>query len=238
MDLDGTRRSGDGRGAGEWVLDLSGLVAQGIGVPAVQLILMTQALAALAPGWRGSVSLGLLGGFLVNFVLVDYAYYWNHRLLHEGSLWRWHAVHHTASGFDGLVTGRNTLWTPVLILYLWVNGLALFLLADPRGFALAAGLTCVLDVWRHSPWAPARASRTARIVGRVLVTPHEHGWHHSANRPGCNFGANLCWWDRLHGTYWSPLLPPPSLGLPRRESALRMLFWPRAGALGPAVVTT
>ena len=235
MDLAGGWRARDGRSAGEWVLDLSGLAVQGIGVPALQLVLVAWTLAALAPGWQGSVPLGLLEGFLINFALVDYAYYWNHRLLHAGSLWRWHAVHHTAPGLDVLVTGRNTLWTPALILYLWVNGLALFLLADPQGFVLAAGLTCLLDVWRHSPWAPTRATRVGRILARVLITPHEHGWHHSATRPGCNFGANLCWWDRLHGTYWSPLLSPPRLGLPRRESAVRMLLWPRPGALGVAV---
>ena len=208
------------------MLDLSGLAMQGIGVPVVQLYLATQAFADLAPGWRGSISPGLLGGFLLNFVFVDYVYYWNHRLLHTGSLWRWHAVHHTASGFDMLVTGRNTLWTPVLILYLWVNGLALFLITDPRGFALAAGLTCLLDVWRHSPWVPPRASRAGRMIGLVLITPHEHGWHHSESRPGCNFGANLCWWDRLHGTYWSPLPSPPRLGLPRKDGTVRMLLWP------------
>jgi sterol desaturase/sphingolipid hydroxylase (fatty acid hydroxylase superfamily) len=237
VDLDAPARSRERRGAGEWLLDLSGLAVQGIGVPVLQLILVTQALAPLAPAWRGSVSLGLLEGFLLNFVVVDYAYYWNHRLLHAGSLWRWHAAHHTASGFDVLVTGRNTLWTPLLILYLWVNGLAFFLLADPRGFALAAGCTGLLDVWRHSPWAPARSSRAGRIVGRVLITPHAHGWHHSASRPGCNFGANLCWWDRLHGTYWSPLPSPPRLGVPRREGAIRMLLWPRPGALGAPAMT-
>ena len=139
-------------------------------------------------------------------------------------------MHHTAPVLDLLVTSRNTLWTPALILYLWVNGLALFLLDDPRGFALAAGLTCLLDVWRHSPWAPPRASWTGRVLSWTLISPHEHGWHHSANRPGCNFGANLSWWDRLHGTHWSPPAPPRSLGIPRRESPARMLLWPRPGA--------
>lgn len=223
MDLAPTPRP---RAAGEWVLDLSGLLAQGVAVPVLQLTLVAGALAALAPGWRGAVDLGLVGGFLVNFVLVDYAYYWNHRALHAGALWRWHAVHHTASALDVLVTARNTLWTPVLILYVWVNGLALFLLADPRGFALAAGVTGLLDLWRHSPWGLSRASWAGRLLGGLLITPHEHGWHHSASRPGCNFGANLSWWDRLHGTYWSPLDSPAGLGLPRRESVTRRLLWP------------
>ena len=235
MGLGGIERSRNGRTTGDWVLDITGLVVQGIGVPVLQLLLVSEVLAALAPAWRGRLSIGLLEGFIVNFVLVDYAYYWNHRLLHTGSLWRWHAVHHTAPRLDVLVTARNTLWTPALILYLWVNGAALFLLADPRGFALAAALTCLLDVWRHSPWSPAPASRAGRTIGRVLITPHEHGWHHSASRPGCNFGANLSWWDRLHGTYWSPAPSPSRLGLPRREGAVRKLLWPRPGGLDAAV---
>ncbi|HMH49691.1 MAG TPA: sterol desaturase family protein [Candidatus Acidoferrum sp.] len=214
----------------EWILDLSGLLVQGVGVPVLQFTVVVAALVALTPGWRGGVPLGVIGGLLVNFVLVDYAYYWNHRLLHAGWLWRWHAVHHTAPALDVLVTARNTVWTPALILYLWVNGLALFLLEDPRGFVFAAGLTCLLDVWRHSPWAPPRGSRRGRVLGWILITPHEHGWHHSTARPGCNFGANLSWWDRLHGTYWCPPSPPQSLGIPRRDSTARMLLWPRTGS--------
>ena len=220
------------RRAGDWILDLSGLLVQGVGVPLLQVTLVAGALGALAPEWGGAVPLGLAGGFLASFVLVDYAYYWNHRLLHAGPLWRWHSVHHTAPALDVLVTARNTLWTPALILYLWVNGLALFLLADPRGFGVGAALTCLLDVWRHSPWGPSRASPAGRRLAGVLITPHEHGWHHSASRPGCNFGANLAWWDRLHGTYWSPPVTAPALGLPRADSAARQLLWPRAGALG------
>jgi sterol desaturase/sphingolipid hydroxylase (fatty acid hydroxylase superfamily) len=220
----------ESRTRSEWLLDLSGLLVQGVAVPVLQLTGVMAVLAVLAPGWRASVPLGVLGGFLVNFVLVDYAYYWNHRLLHGRRLWRWHAVHHTAPVLDLLVTARNTLWTPVLILYLWVNGLALYLLEDPRGFALGAGLTCLLDVWRHSPWTVPRASRAGRLLGWILITPHEHGWHHSADRPGCNFGANLSWWDRLHGTHWSPSAPPRHLGIRRPEGFVRMLLWPRPEA--------
>jgi sterol desaturase/sphingolipid hydroxylase (fatty acid hydroxylase superfamily) len=214
------------------VLDASGLLAQGAAVPALSLGVLAAGLGAVAPGWRGCVALDWPASFLVNFVLVDYAYYWNHRLLHGRALWRWHAVHHTAPAMDVLVTSRNSLWSHALVLYLWVNGAALFLLGDPRGFAAAAALTALLDLWRHSPLGPAPDSRLARGVAAVLITPHEHAWHHSAERPGCNFGANLSWWDRLHGTYWSPAAAPARMGTARAESATRLLLWPR-GRLVP-----
>ena len=63
--------------------------------------------------WRGAVEVPSWLAFVISFVVIDYAYYWNHRLLH-GALWRWHAVHHTASRLDVVVTSRNTLWTPLL----------------------------------------------------------------------------------------------------------------------------
>lgn len=188
--------------------------------------MIDRALFHLVPDWRGVVHVPWPVAFLVNFVAVDYLYYWNHRLLHTRTLWRWHAVHHSAEAMDVLVTSRNTLWTHAMILYLWVNGVAAFLLADPTPYLAAATLTAALDVWRHSTWAPAAASGIHRWLASVLVTPHDHAWHHSASRPGCNFGANLPWWDRLHGTIWRPLATPSALGIAVGGTLAARLAWP------------
>jgi sterol desaturase/sphingolipid hydroxylase (fatty acid hydroxylase superfamily) len=124
---------------------------------------------------------------------------------------------------DVLVTSRNTVWSHFLILYVWVNALGVFLLADPTAFVLAAAATAALDLWRHSE---AGGGRLGRLLGRVLVTPAEHAWHHSATRTGCNFGANLTWWDRLHGTSHRPGGPPADLGLTLAWSLRQRLLAP------------
>lgn len=189
------------RDRGAWVVDASGLVIQGM---------IAAALVWLVPYRRGMIDIPFLPAFLISFVAVDYAYYWNHRLLH-GALWRWHAVHHTASRLDVVVTSRNTLWTPLLIVYLWAGAAAVLLLRDPSGFLLGLSLTAVLDLWRHSPLIPPPALR--RALSWIVVTPHEHAWHHSRSRTDVNFGANLTLWDRLHGTFEASDALPSQLGL-------------------------
>ncbi len=189
------------RDRGAWVVDASGLVIQGM---------IAAALVWLVPYRRGTIDVPFWWAFLISFVAVDYAYYWNHRLLH-GALWRWHAVHHTAPRLDVVVTSRNTLWTPLLIVYIWAGAAAVLLLRDPSGFLLGLSLTAALDLWRHSPLIPPQPLR--RALSSILVTPHEHAWHHSRSRTEVNFGANLTLWDRLHGTFEASDELPGQLGV-------------------------
>lgn len=196
----------------DWTIDASGLFVQGVAVPFLETAVLYLALTKIFPGLQGSLAIPATAAFLLNFVLVDYAYYWNHRLLHKG-LWRWHAVHHTAESLDVLVTSRNTLWSPLLIVYLWTNALFLFLLKDPSWYLASAALTAALDLWRHSPAVPSRPGTLYRLLSKILITPDDHAWHHSESRTDCNFGANLKLWDKLHGTDHAPGIAPEKLGI-------------------------
>ena len=189
------------RDRGAWLVDASGLIVQGF---------IAAALVWIVPQKRGTIDMPPWAAFLLGFVAIDYAYYWNHRLLH-GALLRWHAVHHTASRLDVVVTSRNTLWTPLLIVYVWAGAAAILLLRDPSGFVLGLSLTAALDLWRHSPLVPP--PRVRRALAWLLVTPHEHAWHHSRSRMDTNFGANFTIWDRLHGTFDGNDETPERLGL-------------------------
>src|ERR1051325_12152820 len=88
------RRGPLARTAQEWMLDAAGLVAQGVLIPLMQIALVYWLFSHLWPQWRGSLDLSPGAAFLLNFVVVDYLYYWNHRLLHGKRLWDAHAVHH------------------------------------------------------------------------------------------------------------------------------------------------
>jgi sterol desaturase/sphingolipid hydroxylase (fatty acid hydroxylase superfamily) len=214
----------------DWALDLAGLFVQGLVVPTLGLALVVDTLEPVVPSLRGAVSLGPWSGFVLSFVVVDYAYYWNHRLLHHPRLFAWHRVHHELDRFDALGSSRNSLLTSALVLYLWCQGLALFLLDDPTGFLLGTALTFALDLYRHSELGPRPDSRLGRVLGRVLVLPHDHAWHHAslACSEPANYGANLILWDRLHGSFRRPMSRPPRLGDPSGMSLARALLWPVA----------
>jgi sterol desaturase/sphingolipid hydroxylase (fatty acid hydroxylase superfamily) len=210
----------------EWTLDTLGLLVQGLAVPALQITLIYGLLNLIAPAAKASLDLSPLLAFLLNFVAVDYLYYWNHRALHTQAFWKTHAVHHTPEQADVFITSRNTLWTPLLIVYVWVNGLMLFLLKDPVPFLLSASITASLDLWRHTTFITVPGSPFHRVLALLFITPNEHLWHHSRERAGCNFGANLSLWDRLHGTYYSPAARPVRLGIPVRLALPRKLLFP------------
>jgi sterol desaturase/sphingolipid hydroxylase (fatty acid hydroxylase superfamily) len=169
-----------------------------------------------------------LFGFLLSFFIIDYFYYWNHRLLHSRQLWPVHQVHHSVREMDVVATSRNTAWSSLLILYVWVNGVALFLLAAPAGYAAGAALTAALDLWRHSEVAPRAGGVVDRLLGRVLMLPRQHAWHHATEEVAANYGANLCWWDRLHGTFVDRGAAPEKLGVTVALPLWRQLWWPFA----------
>ena len=152
---------------------------------------------------------------------VDYLYYWNHRILHRKSLWPFHRIHHTAEHIDLLITSRNSLWSPLLLVYLWANGFLIFVLKDPTYFILGVSLTAALDLWRHSGFGGE-----PRFLSRIFVTPKLHAWHHGARSASKNFGANFIFWDWIHGTYQGATDYPQQLGIPAPMSTARKLLYP------------
>lgn len=213
------------RVAGEWLLDAAGLIVPGVLGPAVQIWLGQKLYSYLFPDLRASLDLSPVFAILLNFVLVDYLYYWNHRLLHAQALWPFHSVHHSAKQFDFLMTSRNTLWTHGLSVYLWVNGFFVFVLRDPRAFILSASITAGLELWRHTCFGPKQAGRLDSLLSSFLILPRDHAVHHGRHVYNLNFGANLNFWDRLHGTYRRSDRPVV-VGIPLRMGFTRQLLWP------------
>jgi sterol desaturase/sphingolipid hydroxylase (fatty acid hydroxylase superfamily) len=208
----------------DWLLDCTNLFVQGSAIPWLQTAALFLCYQWLAPKYQGLVHPGLIGGFLLNFILVDYLYYWNHRLLHSSALWRTHLVHHSVTEMDVLATSRNTLWTSFLICYLWINSLALFLIDDPRGYLLAIAITASLDLWKHSEWHPW--PWLGALLSPFLILPIDHAWHHCSQERYGNYGANLKIWDQIHGTWRSSTERPELLGVPHHLTLLQKLFWP------------
>jgi sterol desaturase/sphingolipid hydroxylase (fatty acid hydroxylase superfamily) len=208
----------------DWILDGISLFVQGALIPLLQVFLVATWLTAFAPGSAGSVEIHPVLAFALCFVGVDYLYYWNHRILHTKPLWPVHLVHHTAGQMDVLTTSRNTVWSSLLIVYLWINGALVYLLADPAPYVAAITLTAVLDLWRHSPLQPR--GLLERFLGGFLILPRDHAWHHSQDIFDVNFGANINLWDKLHGTWHPSTAEPQELGVKTNISLVSRLLWP------------
>lgn len=131
------------------------------------------------------------------FLLVDFAYYWNHRLEHRVSLlWGHHSVHHSSTAFD-LTTSLRVAWQDGLTAAVVYGPLAA-LGMEPTMIAVLIQVNLLLQVWIHT-----RDIRRVPGLEGVINTPAAHRVHH-ANTPHAldsNYGGFLMIWDRLFGTY-------------------------------------
>lgn len=189
-------RSVAGYSATDWALNLAGFVLQGVVVPLLGYWASQNLIPAVLPGAKGVVHIGFIGAFLLNVVLVDLLYYWEHRAFHDlKALWPLHLTHHNSPALDIWATSRNALLINGLFVYLLVNPWLGYLCDHPGGFFAGAMVTASLDLWRHT----ARLSPLPWARG-WLVRPIDHHRHHDVDRSPANYGANLIVWDRLFST--------------------------------------
>lgn len=209
----------------EWVLDSSNLTIQGTLVPLLQTTVLFTALAYFWPEGRGSLIVSNGVGFCLNFFGVDYLYYWNHRLLHHRRVFPLHVVHHTVKHMDVFATSRNSLMTSFFIVYLWLNGFLLYITDLNTGILFGMSLSAALDLWKHSSLGKGHPRFQHRLSQVGIMTPLDHAWHH-AQRLNKNYGANLNWYDRLHGTYYGSEVYPERMGVKTPLKPWQQLLFP------------
>ena len=201
-------------------------MTQGLLIPLMQKLITDTALSPYFGHWRGRLPLGPMGSFVLNFVIIDYLYYWNHRFLHSEALWPFHRLHHTSKFLDHFATSRNTWFSSFLILYVWLNSILMFLTDSPNSYLLAVAITAALDLWRHTSFQNPTVIRVYRFLSPILITPLEHQWHHSDQITSINFGANFSIWDQWHGTYFSPANSPEKYGVKENYNLIRDFILP------------
>ena len=145
----------------------------------------------------------LLGHPVVTFaiyaLILDYSEYWRHRLSHRFRWW-WalHSLHHAQRQMTFWSDDRNHLLDE-FISFLWFMAVALLIGIPPLQFPL---LVLMLRFFESLAHANVRLS-FGWLGDRLLISPRFHRAHHgvlAAGQRSCNYGANLPWWDMLHGT--------------------------------------
>ena len=218
-----SRKATFSRNHTEWILDWAGLFIQGLLIPAFPFIVVPL-LSYFFPTVQGRFEISAFTQFLMSFVIVDYLYYWNHRLLHKKQAWVLHKLHHSSSHLDIFATSRNSFITSFLIIYVWVQIMAMFLLNDSTAFMLGLAFTFGLDLWRHSGLnLPQQVNQYLRYI---LILPGQHVLHHSLNGRNKNFGANFSLWDYFHGTYSFMEVPNKNLEKASQNTVINQVFMP------------
>lgn len=209
---------------GDWLLNGSGLLAQGLLIPLLSLWLGQQ-LAMQLPSLNGILP-GALGAFLLSFVGLDLLYYAQHRYLHSHAWWL-HLPHHSSQQLGAWASARNTLWLQPLFVYVLPSALLSLLCQDKQAYLAGTLLTASLDLWRHSAirWPHWLQQRHGWLCW-LLITPASHHLHHAAGTTAINLGANLSCWDRLFGSYAAPQGYPLRYGARTRQSAWQQLLTP------------
>ncbi len=152
-----------------------------------------------ARAWVGA--LPWLVQFALAMILTDLAQYWFHRLFHRiPFLWGFHAVHHSAKSMDWLAGAR--MHFVEIILLRGVTSLPLLTL----GFLPSVLQAYIAMVYIYASLVHANLRGDFNGLGRWLVTPRYHHWHHAIEAEGVdkNFAIHFPLLDRIFGTYYFP----------------------------------
>lgn len=178
-------------------------------VSAVALAALPMLGIGVAATWAQGHDYGLLRvlglpwavNWLLTWVLLDFAIYWQHRAFHAAPLlWRAHRVHHLADGFE---TSLGLRFHPLEIVpsAAFKASVVIALGAPPAAAISYEILLLAMSLLTHADIAlPPRLDALLRWV---VVTPDWHRVHHSPHRTetDSNFGNWLSVWDRLFGTH-------------------------------------
>ncbi len=148
--------------------------------------------------------------FGVALLVAELGFYWAHRWLHAVPwLWRFHALHHSATQMDWLVNSRAH---PVDLVFMRLCGLLpLYLLGLAQPARAEVDWVPLLVTLVGSMWGYLIHANVRWRLGwlsQVLSTPAFHHWHHQYldgdNHRHGNFAPFLPLLDRLFGTYRAP----------------------------------
>ncbi len=150
--------------------------------------------------------------FIEIMFLTDLVQYWVHRAFHRVPfLWNFHAVHHSAQVMDWMA-GARMHFLEIMVLR-GTTVIPMYIL----GYNQTALHFYIFYVYLHSTFIHANVGWTFSNLGKVIVTPRYHHWHHGleAEAVDVNFALHFPMLDRAFGTYHLPKTEwPKGYGIP------------------------
>ncbi len=149
--------------------------------------------------------------WLVAFITIDFAGYWNHRLNHKINIfWNQHVIHHSSEEFNLACALRQPVSN--LIGYFSLLLIPAALLGVPnKVIALLAPIHLFAQFWYHTQHIGKLG-----YLEYLIITPSQHRVHHAINSEYIdkNLGQILSIWDRIFGTFQEELDDvPPQYGV-------------------------
>ena len=142
--------------------------------------------------WAGSVWL-----ILAAYVIVDFAFYWYHRGIHEMRFgWAAHVVHHSSQYFNVGTALRSSFveaWLePLMLVPVVLLGI------DP---VMAIALMSINHLYQY--WLHTQHIGKLGPVEWIMNTPSHHRVHHGSDLKYCdrNYAGTFIIWDRLFGSF-------------------------------------
>lgn len=136
--------------------------------------------------------------WLALVLLVDFAYYWAHRMSHEINLfWGGHVVHHQSEEYNLSVALRQSSLQVV-----WTFGFSLpiaFLGFRTEDFVLISAFNTLYQFWIHTE----TIKKLPKWFEFIFNTPSHHRVHHGRDPKYIdkNHAGSLVIWDRMFGTF-------------------------------------
>ena len=142
--------------------------------------------------WTSSV-----GMIIAAYVIVDFAFYWYHRAIHEVRLgWAAHVGHHSSEYFNVGTALRSSFveawYEPLMLVPVVLLGI------DP---IMAIALMSINHLYQY--WLHTQHVGKLGPIEWVMNTPSHHRVHHGSNVQYCdkNYAGTFIIWDRLFGTF-------------------------------------
>jgi alkylglycerol monooxygenase len=146
--------------------------------------------------WFG-ISWPDLASWAIVFTLVDFFYYWLHRMSHEVNiLWAGHVVHHSSEEYNLTVALRQS---SLHGLFSWLFYMPLALAGVPwEMFVVSHGFNLIYQFWIHT-----REIHRLGPLEWMMNTPSHHRVHHGVNPKyqDRNYAGVFIIWDRLFGSF-------------------------------------